>query len=225
MSEFDVIKGFAFDMDGVLADTARFHTIAWRKIADEVGTTWAKELEEGLKGIDRMGSLALIISAGGHDDEYDQSAREALAEKKNTNYRELISTLTPADILPGMQQFLDELKAANYQLSVASASKNAPFIIERLGLADYFEAVVDPASVAVGKPDPAIFAAAAKVLNLEPGQVIGLEDSAAGIQSINGAGEISVGIGDVNVLTEANVNFGKTADVTLDAIKIALGDK
>ena len=225
MSEFDVIKGFAFDMDGVLADTARFHTIAWRKIADEVGTTWAKELEEGLKGIDRMGSLALIISAGGHDDEYDQSAREALAEKKNTNYRELISTLTPADILPGMQQFLDELKAANYQLSVASASKNAPFIIERLGLADYFEAVVDPASVAVGKPDPAIFAAAAKVLNLEPGQVIGLEDSAAGIQSINGAGEISIGIGDVNVLTEANVNFGKTADVTLDAIKIALGDK
>ena len=225
MSEFDVIKGFAFDMDGVLADTARFHTIAWRKIADEVGTTWTKELEEGLKGIDRMGSLALIISAGGHDDEYDQSAREALAEKKNTNYRELISTLTPADILPGMQQFLDELKAANYQLSVASASKNAPFIIERLGLADYFEAVVDPASVAVGKPDPAIFAAAAKVLNLEPGQVIGLEDSAAGIQSINGAGEISIGIGDVNVLTEANVNFGKTADVTLDAIKIALGDK
>lgn len=225
MSEFDVIKGFAFDMDGVLADTARFHTIAWRKIADEVGTTWTKELEEGLKGIDRMGSLALIISAGGHDDEYDQSAREALAEKKNTNYRELISTLTPADILPGMQQFLDELKAANYQLSVASASKNAPFIIERLGLADYFEAVVDPASVAVGKPDPAIFAAAAKVLNLEPGQVIGLEDSAAGIQSINGAGEISIGIGDVNVLTEANVNFGKTADVTLNAIKIALGDK
>ena len=84
---------------------------------------------------------------------------------------------------------------------------------------------MDPASVAAGKPDPAIFAAAAKVLNLEPEQVIGLEDSAAGIQSINGAGEISVGIGDVNVLTEANVNFGKTADVTLDAIKIALGDK
>ncbi len=225
MSEFDVIKGFAFDMDGVLADTARFHTIAWRKIADEVGTTWTKELEEGLKGIDRMGSLALIISAGGHDDEYDQSAREALAEKKDTNYRELISTLTPDDILPGMQQFLDELKAASYQLSVASASKNAPFIIERLGLADYFEAVVDPASVAAGKPDPAIFAAAAKVLNLEPEQVIGLEDSAAGIQSINGAGEISVGIGDANVLVEADVNFDKTADVTLNAIKVALDSK
>ena len=172
-----------------------------------------------------MGSLALIISAGGHDDEYDQSAREALAEKKNTNYRELISTLTPADILPGMQQFLDELKAANYQLSVASASKNAPFIIERLGLADYFEAVVDPASVAAGKPDPAIFAAAAKVLNLEPEQVIGLEDSAAGIQSINGAGEISVGIGNANVLAEADVNFDKTADVTLNAIKVALDSK
>lgn len=225
MAKFSDIKGFAFDLDGVIADTARFHTIAWRKIADEVGTTWTKELEEGLKGIDRMGSLALIIAAGGHENEYDQTAREALAEKKNTNYRELISKLTPADILPGMQNFLDELKAEDYQLSVASASKNAPFIIERLGLDDYFKAVVDPASVSAGKPDPAIFSAAAAVLNLKPEQVIGLEDSAAGIKSINGAGEISVGIGDATVLAEADVNFDQTADVTLNAIKIALGKR
>ncbi|MFL2020295.1 beta-phosphoglucomutase [Weissella hellenica] len=221
MTNFTTIKGFAFDMDGVLADTAKFHTVAWHQIADEVGTTWTPELEESLKGIDRMGSLALIMDAGGVADKYDQTARENLATKKNTHYRELISTLTPDDILPGMQKFLTELKAAGYQMSVASASKNAPFIIERLGLTDYFKAVVDPASVTAGKPDPAIFAAAADVLGLQPSEVIGIEDSAAGIQSINGAGETSVGIGDKDVLKAANINFGSTADVTLAAIEAA----
>jgi beta-phosphoglucomutase len=219
MATFADIKGFAFDMDGVLADTARFHTVAWRQIADEVGTTWTPELEEGLKGIDRMGSLALILEAGDHADEYDQAAREALAEKKNTNYRELISTLTPEDALPGMHAFLDELRAGGYKMSVASASKNAPFIIERLGMTDYFDGVVDPASVAAGKPDPAIFAAAADLLGLPHDQVIGLEDSAAGLKSINGAGETSVGIGDATILAEADINFASTADVTLAAIE------
>lgn len=200
MTNFTTIKGFAFDMDGVLADTAKFHTVAWHQIADEIGTTWTPELAESLKGIDRMGSLALIMAAGGVAEQYDQAEREKLAVKKNTHYRELISTLTPDDILPGMKSFLDELKAAGYQMSVASASKNAPFIIERLGLVHYFQAVVDPASVTAGKPDPAIFSAAADVLQLQPAEVIGIEDSSAGIQSINAAGETSVGIGDKNVL-------------------------
>lgn len=219
MTNFTTIKGFAFDMDGVLADTAKFHTVAWHQIADEIGTTWTPELAESLKGIDRMGSLALIMVAGGVAEQYDQAEREKLAVKKNTHYRELISTLTPDDILPGMKSFLDELKAAGYQMSVASASKNAPFIIERLGLAHYFQAVVDPASVTAGKPDPAIFSAAADVLQLQPAEVIGIEDSSAGIQSINAAGETSVGIGDKNVLQEADINFATTADVTLTAIK------
>ncbi len=219
MTNFTTIKGFAFDMDGVLADTAKFHTVAWHQIADEIGTTWTPELAESLKGIDRMGSLALIMAAGGVAEQYDQAEREKLAVKKNTHYRELISTLTPDDILPGMKSFLDELKAAGYQMSVASASKNAPFIIERLGLAHYFQAVVDPASVTAGKPDPAIFSAAADVLQLQPAEVICIEDSSAGIQSINAAGETSVGIGDKNVLQEADINFATTADVTLTAIK------
>jgi beta-phosphoglucomutase len=219
MTSFADIKGFAFDMDGVLADTARFHTVAWRQIADEVGTVWTPALEEGLKGIDRMGSLDLILRAGGLENDYDLAAREALAEKKNANYRELISTLTPDDALPGMRAFLDELRAAGYLMSVASASKNAPFIIERLEMTDYFTAIVDPASVLAGKPDPAIFAAAAAVLQLAPEQVIGLEDSAAGIKSINGAGETSVGIGDSVVLAEANILFDTTADVSLAGIR------
>ena len=222
MSKFDEIKGFAFDMDGVLADTARFHAIAWHQIADEVGTTWTDDLSERLKGIDRMGSLQIILEEGGVADKYDDAAKEALATKKNDNYRALISNLTPADALPGILPFLDELKAAGYKMSVASASKNAPFIIERLGMDQYFEAVVDPASVAAGKPDPAIFAAAADVLDLAPETVIGLEDSAAGIKSINGAGETSIGIGDATVLAEADINFSSTAELSLAKVKAAL---
>lgn len=216
---FENIKGFAFDMDGVLADTAKFHSIAWRQIAEEVGTTWTPELAENLKGIDRMGSLDLILTTGGMADEYDLAAREALATKKNDNYRNLISELTPNDALPGMREFLAELKAAGYKMSIASASKNAGFIVDRLGIADYFEAIVDPASVAAGKPDPAIFKAAADVLNLAPEEVIGLEDSGAGIQSINGAGEMSVGIGDADALSDADILFASTKDVTLANIK------
>lgn len=216
---FEEIKGFAFDMDGVLADTAKFHSIAWRQIAEEVGTTWTPELAENLKGIDRMGSLDLILTTGGLANQYDLAAREALATKKNDNYRELISTLTPADALPGMTVFLTELKQAGYKMSIASASKNAGFIVERLGIADFFEAIVDPASVAAGKPDPAIFSEAAKVLNLNPEQVVGLEDSGAGLQSINGAGEVSVGIGDATALSAADILFADTSEVTLANIK------
>ena len=222
MVAFEDIEGFAFDMDGVLADTARFHAIAWHQIADEVGTVWDDELAEALKGIDRMGSLKLILEHGNVAEKYDAVARDALATKKNDNYRNLIATLTPADALPGMLDFLESLQTAGYKMSIASASKNAPFIVERLGMQKYFDAIVDPASLSAGKPDPAIFIAAAAAIELAPEKVIGLEDSAAGIKSINAAGELSIGIGDSKVLHEADLNFATTADVTLARIKAAL---
>lgn len=222
MVAFEDIEGFAFDMDGVLADTARFHAIAWHQIADEVGTVWDDELAEALKGIDRMGSLELILEHGNAAEKYDAAARDALATKKNDNYRNLIATLTPADALPGMLDFLESLQTAGYKMSIASASKNAPFIVERLGMQKYFDAIVDPASLSAGKPDPAIFIAAAAAIELAPEKVIGLEDSAAGIKSINAAGELSIGIGDSKVLHEADLNFATTADVTLARIKAAL---
>lgn len=218
MISFTNVKGFAFDLDGVLADTARFHEIAWHQIADELGTEWTSQLSESLKGIDRMTSLEKILAAGNRTSDFSEEEKKALTDKKNDNYRELISTLTPKDILPGMENFLKELKNAGYKMSVASASKNAPFIIERLGLTDYFEAIVDPDSVSYGKPDPAIFVAAAGVLGLAPEQVIGVEDSAAGIQSINDAGEISIGIGNSRILKEAQVNFSSTSEVALSEI-------
>ncbi|GAK47133.1 beta-phosphoglucomutase [Secundilactobacillus oryzae JCM 18671] len=218
--KFEDIKGFAFDLDGVIADSARLHSKAWHQTADTVGTTWTPELAENLKGVSRMDSLEMILKAGGHENEYTQAQKEELATAKNTQYLELVKTLTPDDVLPGMKAFLDELKANGYKMSVASASKNAPTILKQLKVMDYFEGIVDPAKLHAGKPDPEIFSLAADVLGLAPANVAGLEDSGAGIQSINAAGELSIGIG--SELSEAAVRFDRTDEVSLAAIKAKL---
>lgn len=219
--QFEQIKGFAFDLDGVIADTARFHGQAWHQVADKVGTPWTRGLADGLKGVSRMDSLEMILKAGGHENDYSQDEKVKLATEKNDNYLKLVATLTPADILPGMKAFLDELKAAGYSLVLASASKNAPKVLKYLQLADYFEGIVDPASLSHSKPDPEIYVRAAELLQLPANQVAGVEDAQAGIQAINGAGELSVGIG-AN-LHDADVRFDSTADVSLTNIKKQLG--
>lgn len=218
--KFEDLKGFAFDLDGVIADTARFHGQAWHQLADKVGTTWTPELADSLKGVSRMDSLELILKAGGHENDYTQAQKEALATEKNDNYIKLVETLTPADILPGMKDFLDELKNAHYHVVLASASKNAPKVLKYLQLTDYFEAIVDPAKLSKGKPDPEIYEEAAKAMNLPGNQVAGLEDAQAGIQSINGAGELSIGIG--STLKDADVKFNDTSEISLAAIKAQL---
>ncbi len=219
--KFDDLKGFAFDLDGVIADTARFHGQAWHQLADKVGTKWTPELADGLKGVSRMDSLELILKTGGHENDYTKDQKLALAAEKNDNYLKLVETLTPADILPGMKEFLDELKANGYHMVLASASKNAPKVLKYLQISDYFEDIVDPASLKHGKPDPEIYATAAKLMGLPANQVAGLEDAQAGIQSINGAGEVSIGIGAD--LTDADVKFNDTGEVSLAAIKAQLG--
>ena len=219
--KFDDLKGFAFDLDGVIADTARFHGQAWHQLADKVGTKWTPELADGLKGVSRMDSLEKILKAGGHENDYTDEQKLALASEKNDNYLKLVATLTPADILPGMKDFLDELKAKGYHMVLASASKNAPKVLKYLQITDYFEGIVNPASLKHGKPDPEIYSAAAKLMKMPANQVAGLEDAQAGIQSINGAGEVSIGIGAD--LKDADVKFNDTSEVSLAAIKEQLG--
>ena len=215
--KFEDLKGFAFDLDGVIADTARFHGQAWNEVAKKVGTEWTDELANNLKGVSRMDSLELILKAGGHENDYSQAEKEALAEEKNNNYLKLVDTLTPADILPGIKNFLDELKAKNYKIALASASKNAPKILKQLQLTDYFDGIVNPADLKKGKPDPEIYLEAAKSIGLKPDQVAGIEDAQAGIAAINAAGELSIGIGES--LKNADIKFVDTSEMTLEAIK------
>ena len=215
--KFEDLKGFAFDLDGVIADTARFHGQAWHQLADKVGTEWTPELADSLKGASRMDSLELILKAGGHENDYTQEEKEALATEKNDNYIKLVETLTPADILPGMKNLLDELKDNGYHIVLASASKNAPKVLKYLQITDYFEGIVDPAKLSHGKPDPEIYSEAAKLMNLPANQVAGLEDAQAGVESINRAGEVSIGFGAS--LKDAAVKFDDTSEVSLAAIK------
>ncbi|WP_119317743.1 beta-phosphoglucomutase [Companilactobacillus formosensis] len=222
MVKFEQIKGFIFDLDGVIANTSLYHGQAWHQLADELGVTWTDDLANQLKGVARMDSLNLILKAGGKEDDYTEAEKEKLAAKKNENYLSLLDSLSQDDILPGMKEFIEELSAHHYLISLASSSKNSPIVLKKLDLAKYFDGKVDPATLTHGKPDPEIYVRGAEVLNLKPEECIGLEDAIAGIKSINGAHETSLGIGDPKILDEADINFNDTSEVTLENIKKAM---
>lgn len=222
-ASFDQIKGFVFDLDGVITDTSLYHTKAWHQLADKLDVAWSKTLEDGLKGISRMDSLEMILKTGNKENDYSQDEKVALATEKNTNYVNEISKMTPENILPGIKDFLDDLRVNGYQIALASASKNGPTVLKNLELTDYFPKIVDPATLSKGKPDPEIYTKGAELLGLAPETCIGVEDAAAGVQAINAANEVSVGIGDATLLKEADVRFDNTAEMTLANIKKALG--
>lgn len=219
MAKFADLKGFIFDLDGVITGTAKFHGQAWHQLADELGVTWTESLANGLKGVSRMDSLEMILKAGGKENDYTEAEKVAYATKKNDNYLKLISNMTPADVFPGVKEFLDDLLAKGYVISLASASKNAPTILQHIGLSDYFTKIVDPATLSKGKPDPEIYTRGAEILNLPPEACAGVEDAAAGVAAINGAHETSIGIGDANELSAADVIFSETSALTLANIE------
>ncbi|GEO46642.1 beta-phosphoglucomutase [Companilactobacillus kimchii] len=222
MVKFEQIKGFIFDLDGVIANTSVFHAKAWHQLADKLGVTWTEDLANQLKGVGRMDSLNLILKSGGKENDYTEDEKVKYATEKNDNYLGLLKGLTDKDILPGMKEFIEDLSANNYLISLASSSKNSPKVLEALDLEKYFDARVDPSTLKNGKPDPEIYVRGAEVLNLKPEECIGLEDAVSGIKSVNGAHETSVGIGDPEILNEADINFTDTSQVTLANIKKAM---
>jgi len=219
MVEFSDIKGFTFDLDGVITDTAKFHEAAWHDLADDLGIEWSAEIGNHLKGISRMASLDMILATDPQGKQYSQEEKQQLADKKNAHYRTLIATVTPDDILPGIKSFLDDMLDKGYTASVASASKNAPSILEKLELTSYFVGIVDPATLTHGKPDPEIFVKAGELLNLQPSQIIGLEDAGAGVEAIKGAGQTALGIGPAAKTANPELWFDKTENLTLNNIK------
>lgn len=199
-----MLKGLIFDLDGVLTDSARFHLQAWNDLATQIGISLPPEANAALRGRSRQDSLAIILGYGGQDNRYSDAEKQALAAKKNQHYQQLIQTMTPADILPGILPLLNDAKAAGLKMAIASASRNAPTILKQLHLEGYFDGIVDPASLHKGKPDPEIFVKAAQTLALPAASVASFEDAPAGVAAIKAANQFAVGIGSATLLAEAD---------------------
>mgnify|MGYP003362164869 CR=1 FL=1 len=216
------MQGVLFDLDGVITDTAKFHFKAWSRLAKEkLGVVLPASFESDLKGISRIDSMNRILKFAKMADKYSAAEVDTMAQYKNDLYLKEIGKLTQADILPGIENLLDELAANKVKLSVASASKNAPFILEKLGLRQQFDAIADPAKVAHGKPAPDIFLEAAAKINADPTQCVGIEDAKAGVQAIKAAGAIAVGVGNPSDLAEADTVVASTEELTYSVLALA----
>jgi beta-phosphoglucomutase len=213
------IKAFIFDLDGVITDTAELHYLAWKKLADSLNMYFDKEQNEALKGVSRIGSLEIILKNNGKLDCYTQEEKEAMADKKNIYYKELVETLTEKDILPGIKELLTDIRAKGYKTAIASVSKNAPRVLERIGLMNYFDVIADAAKVKRSKPDPEIFLTCAEQLSIDPRDCVGIEDSQAGIEAIHSAGMFSVGINVTVISQEPDLVLKSTSELDLNNIK------
>lgn len=197
------MKGAIFDLDGVIVDTAKYHYLAWKEIAKELGFDFKESDNERLKGVSRMASLEILLEVGKiYGLTYDEKIR--IAEKKNNRYVEMLSQLNESELLSGAKDYLLKLRSENVKIALGSASKNAPLILEKLNIAYLFDAIVDGNSVSAAKPDPEVFLKGAEMLGLNPNDCYVFEDSQAGIDAAKSGGFNSVAIDKSGVLKGAN---------------------
>lgn len=210
--------GFIFDLDGVITDTAKFHYQAWKALADSLGIPIDETFNETLKGISRMDSLDRILVHGHRENAFTPAEKEALAQQKNDHYVQLLEQLTTEDVLPGVVPLLQQAQARHIPCAVASASKNAPLILEKLGVRAYFATIVDPDSLSKGKPDPEIFLAAADSIGVLPQNAIGFEDAQSGIDGLKAAGIYAVGLLASQPLIGADMQVSEMTELSVDAL-------
>jgi len=205
-----------FDLDGVLTDTAEFHYLAWKAIATRLGVDFNLDDNEKLKGVDRENSLLYILEKGGIAMEASQF-KQLLCDK-NEHYLSLIADINPNHLFAGVLSCFRKLKASNIKIGLASASKNAALVINKLGIEALFDYVGDAAVVTHSKPAPDIFLAVANGLKVAPEYCIGVEDAVAGVQAIKSANMFAVGIGDTKVLTQAELVFANMSELDLNKV-------
>lgn len=204
--------GFIFDLDGVIVDTAKYHYLAWKKLANKLGFEFTLEQNELFKGVSRKRCLEILLEIGNISASQEQFDRWMI--EKNEDYLDYIEKMDASEILPDVPRVLQFLKNREVPIALGSASKNAKPILEKVGLLPYFESIVDGNSVTKAKPDPEVFLIAASNLNTEPQNCVVFEDAVAGIQAANIAQMTSIGIGDPSILHEANHNFKDFTEMT-----------
>lgn len=196
------IKAAIFDLDGVIVDTAKFHYLAWKRLAKKMGFEFTQKDNERLKGVSRMQSLEILLQVGGV--QLSDKEKQAAADKKNKWYVEYISKVDKSNILPGVEKFLQDLRRHEIKIALGSASKNSMIILNNLELVHYFDAIVDGNKISKAKPDPEVFLLAAEELKCEPMECVVFEDAEAGIEAALLGNMKAIGIGSPEVLSKAH---------------------
>ena len=209
-------KGFIFDLDGVIVDTAKYHYLAWKKLANDLGFEFTKEQNELFKGVSRKRCLEILLKIGNR--EATQEEFDTWMIEKNIDYLKYIENMDASEILPDVPKVLEYLKENNIPIALGSASKNARPILDKVGLLPYFDVIVDGNNVTKAKPNPEVFLLAATQLNVTSEDCVVFEDAVAGVQAANLAKMVSIGIGDKNVLNEAQHNFNDFTEIDTDFI-------
>lgn len=212
------ISAFIFDLDGVITDTSEFHFRGWSRLAQEIDVPFSRVDNEKLRGISRRESLQILLNGRA----VTEGEAVALAERKNAYYLELIDTLTPEDVLPGVLHLLDELSSAGIKTAIASSSKNAGPVIDKLQIKPFFQAIVDGLKVTQSKPAPDLFLQAAQELGILPGNCVVIEDAEAGIRAGKAAGMLTIGLGPVERIGAADVVLPDLRQACLASLLVEL---
>ena len=210
------IKACLFDLDGVIVDTAKYHFLAWKELAADLGFEFTETHNERLKGVSRMASLDILLEIG--DKTATDEEKERMATSKNERYVSFIKKMSPDEILPGVLDFLNEIKNGGMKTAIGSASKNAPLIIERLQLENYFDAIIDGNKVGNAKPDPEVFLKGAEVLGVKPSECVVFEDAAAGVEAALNGEMKCIGIGNSQVLGKADMVIGGFENFSIEKL-------
>ncbi|QKZ12934.1 beta-phosphoglucomutase [Spirosoma sp. KUDC1026] len=215
------IRAFLFDLDGVIVDTAIYHYQAWKRLANELGFDISEEFNEKLKGVSRTDSLDLILAHGNLS--LPDEEKTSLASQKNQWYLDLVSRMTPEDVLPGVASFFAQVRKTTRSegpllTGLGSVSKNAPLILERIGLADLFDVIIDGNKISKGKPDPEVFTKGAAELGVNPDECVVFEDAVAGVEAGKRGGMFVVGLGSPDVLTQADLVAPSLEQLTVDQV-------
>lgn len=208
------LEAFIFDLDGVITDTAEFHYLSWKRLADKEGIPFSRKDNEQLRGVSRRRSLELLLKGK----ELPEKKMQEMMDRKNGYYRELIKTITPDNLLPGVEEILEYLKEKGIKMAIASASKNARPVIKNLGIEDMFDTIADGYSVQKTKPAPDLFLHAAKEMGVEPPACAVVEDAESGIEAALAAGMLAIGIGPEERVGKAHYRYDQVADIELEKI-------
>lgn len=212
-----MVRACLFDLDGVIVDTAKYHYLAWKRLANELGFEFTEEDNERLKGVSRMKSLEILLEIGGVS--FDEETKEAMAARKNAWYVEYISKMDSSEVLPGVIDFLTSLREEGIKISLGSVSKNAMIILKNTGVDKYFDAVIDGTKITHAKPDPEVFLKGAEELGVNPKDCVVFEDAQAGIEAAINAGMRSVGVGSPEILRKADFVISSFKEMSVDRLK------